>query len=132
MVVARVDRSGSRGNRNLSDPVQRMSRQGSSAGIRVGKHTVNHLINSFLVVFAQVNNTCARLLELMRTCAVEEPASRAHNGSVYGPLLGIASNCKIRETSADMQPALSVSTAHGEKVDWGINTHAARALISSF
>lgn len=48
-------------------------------------HTVDHVLNSLGVVFAEVNHSCGRLLEWMAACTVEEARPRADHCLVYCP-----------------------------------------------
>lgn len=73
---------------------------------------MNHLSNSFLVIFAEIDNASICFAKLAAASAVEEAASGAQDCSVNGPLLVIASNGQIRVFSSKMEPATSVSTTH--------------------
>ena len=56
---------------------------------------MDHLIYCFLIVFTEINDTRSSLSELVAASTVEEPASRADNGSVYSPLSVVARDSEV-------------------------------------
>ena len=72
---------------------------------------MDHLLHSFHIVLAEVNDTGVGLAELIAASAVEEAAPRAKDGLVNRPLTVVASDSKVRVFAAKVQSATSVSTS---------------------
>ena len=73
---------------------------------------MDHLFDSFFVIFAQINNSGVGLTKLAATCAIEETASRTNNGSVNGPLPVVACDCKVAILSAEVKSAMHQNAPH--------------------
>lgn len=91
-----------------------------------------HLFHSLFIVLAEIDNARLAFAELVRAGSIEESASRAHNGSVTGPLPVVASDREVAVFTAEMQPVPDVSDAHCEQFGTRIDTHAESAVINSF
>lgn len=63
---------------------------------------MDHLLDSFFIVFAQIDNSGEGFRELSATGTVEESAPRTDNCSVDEPFSVIASNPQIRVLSSEM------------------------------
>ena len=68
-------------------------------------HTMDHLFDSILVIFAKIDHSSIGFLKLVAASTVEESASRTHNGSMHGPLSVVACNRQICVLRAEMKTA---------------------------
>ena len=86
----------------------------SSVGrwVRHQGHTMDHLIDSFFVVLAQIDASGLSFPEGVAAGAVEETAPRAHDGSVDSPLPVVACDGQVGIFASHVESATSVSTTH--------------------
>jgi hypothetical protein len=73
---------------------------------------VNHMLDGFFVIVAQVDDASVSLAELIAACTVEESAAGAQNDLVNEPLAFVAGDGQIRVFSTEVQSVTHVSTAH--------------------
>lgn len=64
--------------------------------------TVNHLLDSILVIFAEVDDASVSLAKTIAACTVEEAAAGAQDGLVDRPLAVITGDGKIRVFSTEV------------------------------
>lgn len=75
---------------------------------------MDHMLDGFLVIVAQVDDASVSLAETIAACTVEEAAAGAQNDLVDEPLAVVAGDGQIRVFSTEVQSVAHVSTAH----DW--------------
>lgn len=60
-----------------------------------GKLTMDHVANSFLVIFAKVDDSCLGFPELAAANTIKEWRLRADDGAMNSPSFGVASDCQV-------------------------------------
>ena len=76
---------------------------------------MDHMLDGFLVIVAQVDDASVSLAKTVAACTVEKAAAGAQNDFVDEPLAVVAGDGQIRVLSTEVQSVAHVSTAHDGK-----------------
>ena len=76
---------------------------------------MDHMLDGFFVIVAQVDDASVSLAKTIAACTVEEAAAGAQNDFVDEPLAVVAGDGQIRVLSTEVQSVAHVSTAHDGK-----------------
>lgn len=73
---------------------------------------MDHVLNSFLVILAQINDACFGFSELIAAGTVEETRSGAKNSPVDVPFPCLADDGQIGVSATKVQPVICVNGRH--------------------